>query len=469
MIDNRVLLNAQGIDGLGVYENSLKLADTWLERQKNAELANIKRQTQNILDPDSRFAKMIGLAQQSKRSPWLIADIEAEKGAMAQAEIANREKMAGIDKTMSETNKNNATATETMQKAGQARMDISRPVYEVLGMSGNINMAKSYLENARASGAIDDDTYQSHISQLDLWQGLSPEEIKALSFAMAKGQLDPKYLYQTADNMADNQTRLATNALDNETSRLNNQNTVQAQMYGHDMAYQGKIDTANINAETQYDIAQLKHEQEMALQRGQVKSVETGTDGNTYLVYTDGRIEKALDGIALGKQANSEKAQAKQLEYQEKVIDFDSSISQASDTLSLIEDMRKQYEAVSKNPYLFKAQEMFYGTDEYTFKQGLETLKSNVFLSQVEKMKGMGALTDAEGARLEVALGSLNPYQDPQQFIKSLDDITRILNESQQRLAQKKAIYVNEVNKKGGQTVANPFSSGRPSVNSFFE
>lgn len=464
MFDTSFHFKGKQLSGSEIYEDGLKLADTWLTRKKDAEMANIKRQTQDITDPDSRFNQMIGLAKQSKRSPWLIADLEAEKSAAAQAEIASREKMANINETISKANKNNADASQTVQKTGQARMDVSRPMYEVLGMSGNVAMGKSYLEHAKASGAIDDDTYQSHINQLDLWQDLSPEEIKAVSLAMAKGQLSPEYLYQTANNMADNETKLQMNALDNETSRLNNQNTVNAQMYGHDLDYQGKI-----------DVAQLKHEQEMALQRGQVKSVETGTDGNTYLVYADGRVEKALDGVALGKSANGEKAQSKQLEYQEKVIDFDGAISQVNDTLTLIDDMKKQYEKVSKNPYLFKAQEMFYGTDEYTFKQGLETLKSNVFLSQVEKMKGMGALTDAEGARLEVALGSLNPYQDPQQFMKSLNDITRILHESQQRFTQKRAIYANHVNKQGGnvpsgQTVNNPFdSSSRPSVGSFFE
>lgn len=462
MIDNRVLLNAQGIDGLGVYENSLKLADTWLERQKNAELANIKRQTQNILDPDSRFAKMIGLAQQSKRSPWLIADIEAEKGAMAQAEIANREKMAGIDKTMSETNKNNATATETMQKAGQARMDISRPVYEVLGMSGNINMAKSYLENARASGAIDDDTYQSHISQLDLWQGLSPEEIKAVSFAMAKGQLDPKYLYQDANNMADNETKLQMNAVDNETSRLNNQNTVNAQIYGHDMDYQGKIDTANINAETQYDLAQLKHEQQMALQSGQVKSVETGTDGNTYLVYADGRIEKALDGIALGKNGNppnSQKHAPQIAELQGMNSTIEQSIKSIDRALTLSEHgLYDGYVAEDRADFMGN----FGGTEESRRTQEYQNIVTNLALQSLKAVFG-GSPTEGERQMLlKVQASASYPAPVRKAILEEAKAMAQAKLQSNQQQMQ-------TLGYKGGQTVANPFSNGRPSVNSFFE
>lgn len=450
-MNTSIALLAKGIDGLNVYENSLKLADTWLERQKNAEMANIKRQTQNILDPESRFAEMIGLAKQSKRSPWLIADIEAEKGAMAQAEIANREKMAGIDKTMSETNKNNADASQTVQKTGQARMDVSRPMYEVLGMSGNVAMGKSYLEHAKASGAIDDETYQSHIKQLDLWQGLSPEEIKAVSFAMAKGQLDPKYLYQTEDNRADN-----------ETSQANNIRTTQASIYGHDLDYKGKIDTANINAETQYDIAQLKHEQEMALQSGQVKSVETGTDGNTYLVYADGRIEKALDGIALGKNGNPPNIQkhAPQIaELQGMNSTLEQSLKALDRALLLSEQgIYDGYFAESRADFMGN----FGGTEESRRTQEYQNIVTNQALQSLKAVFG-GSPTEGEREMLlKVQASASYPAPVRKAILEEAKAMAQAKLQSNQQQMQ-------TLGYKGGQTVTNPFSDNRPSVNSFFE
>lgn len=466
MIDNRVLLNAQGIDGLGVYENSLKLADTWLERQKNAELANIKRQTQNILAPESRFAEMIGLAKQSKRSPWLIADIEAEKGAMVQAEIANREKVAGIDKTMSETNKNNATATETMQKAGKARMDISRPVYEVLGMSGNINMAKSYLDNARASGAIDDDTYQSHISQLDLWQGLSPEEIKAVSFAMAKGQLDPKYLYQDANNMADNETKLQMNAVDNETSRLNNQNTVNAQMYGHDLSYQrgmAELDQKDVQFQQQHSLAQDKFEfernqvnalyeyQQNAIRNGQARVIHL--DGKQYLDFGNGKGQLLVDkdGKAL---MDKEMAGLKQQKEEDKIR-----MEKLDMTIQQVGDLIKQSTNGSIDAgFDWLGRQMGYTTDNAEAIAQLQVLAGQL-TALMPKMSGPQSDKDVELYK-QMAADIANPTKT----IRERQSALEMMKSLNQKYAEHAKVTLPSQNQ-NHSTVTNPFQTQQRSSN----
>lgn len=461
--NTNIAMMAQGIDGLGIYENSLKLADTWLARKKDAEMANIKRQTQDITDPDSRFNQMIGLAKQSKRSPWLIVDLEAEKSAAAQAEIANREKMANINETISKANKNNADASQTVQKTGQARMDVSRPMYEVLGMSGNVNMGKSYLEHAKASGAIDDDTYQSYISQLDLWQDLNPDEIKAVSLAMAKGQLSPEYLYQTANNMADNDTKLQMNALDNETNRLNNQNTVRAQMYGHDLDYQGKIDTANINADTQMNVAQLKYEQEIALQRGQVKDIRTGSDGNSYIFYSDGRIEKAMDGITFDNKQNPEQKHAPQIaELHGMNKSAEQSLQSLERALALSEQgIYDGYFAESRADLMGN----FGGTEESRRTQEYQNIVTNQALQSLKSVFG-GSPTEGERQMLlKVQASASYPPQVRKAILQEAMNMARAKIQSNNEQMQ---ILKGG---KGANTsfVANPFDGNRPSVGSFFE
>jgi hypothetical protein len=47
-------------------------------------------------------------------------------------------------------------------------------------------------------------------------------------------------------------------------------------------------------------------------------------------------------------------------------------------------------------------------------------LESQAFLSQVEKMRGLGALTEKEGARLVNALASLSLRQSPKQLAENL-------------------------------------------------
>lgn len=63
------------------------------------------------------------------------------------------------------------------------------------------------------------------------------------------------------------------------------------------------------------------------------------------------------------------------------------------------------------------------GTDAADFKSNLETMKSQVFLPMVQSMKGMGALSNAEGAKLTAAIGNLETTQSETQFKKNLQNI----------------------------------------------
>lgn len=78
------------------------------------------------------------------------------------------------------------------------------------------------------------------------------------------------------------------------------------------------------------------------------------------------------------------------------------------------------------------------GTRQADFKSMIETLKSQVFLGQISQMKGMGALTDAEGARLTASIASLDLRQSEEQIRRSLQDIGAhfVLAERRARQAQ---------------------------------
>ena len=65
--------------------------------------------------------------------------------------------------------------------------------------------------------------------------------------------------------------------------------------------------------------------------------------------------------------------------------------------------------------------------DVADFEETIETLKSQAFLSQVEKMKGLGALTEREGAALTAALTNLNLRQSPQQLGRNLQEAQRLI------------------------------------------
>lgn len=67
----------------------------------------------------------------------------------------------------------------------------------------------------------------------------------------------------------------------------------------------------------------------------------------------------------------------------------------------------------------------------------IETLKSQAFLSQIPSMKGTGALSEKEGAKLEAALTNLSRVQSEKQFKANLDDAKRILLKARSNQATK--------------------------------
>lgn len=70
--------------------------------------------------------------------------------------------------------------------------------------------------------------------------------------------------------------------------------------------------------------------------------------------------------------------------------------------------------------------------------QGLiESLKSQAFLAEVEKMKGLGALTEREGAALTSAVGSLQLDMPEAAFKRSLDRIEDYFKAGKSRISEK--------------------------------
>lgn len=67
------------------------------------------------------------------------------------------------------------------------------------------------------------------------------------------------------------------------------------------------------------------------------------------------------------------------------------------------------------------------GTDAADFKAELNTMKAQVFLPMVQSMKGMGALSNAEGEKLTAAIGALDPNMTERGFGASLGRIIKDL------------------------------------------
>lgn len=75
--------------------------------------------------------------------------------------------------------------------------------------------------------------------------------------------------------------------------------------------------------------------------------------------------------------------------------------------------------------------------DTADFEEQIESLKSQAFLSQVEKMKGLGALTEREGSALTAALTNLNLRQSPEQLGRNLLEAQRLILKARDEAARK--------------------------------
>lgn len=83
-------------------------------------------------------------------------------------------------------------------------------------------------------------------------------------------------------------------------------------------------------------------------------------------------------------------------------------------------------------------------TNEYNFAQKFETMKSKIFLAQVDQMRGLGALTEREGDALKTSIASLDLNQDPVIIQKNLTDIARVMSTAAKSASKKAQIYATK-------------------------
>lgn len=75
------------------------------------------------------------------------------------------------------------------------------------------------------------------------------------------------------------------------------------------------------------------------------------------------------------------------------------------------------------------------GGESANFQAELNTFQSQAFLPMVAQLKGMGALSDAEGKKLTAAVGALDPKMGEKAFRESVDRITEEMNAARDRVS----------------------------------
>lgn len=151
--------------------------------------------------------------------------------------------------------------------------------------------------------------------------------------------------------------------------------------------------------------------------------------------------EKALDR-QIARESNQlklEELKQKQADVRQKAdiarADRQAAAQGAVDTFSTALDSLNEIEqspGLSKAVGIRSAFPTVPGSDAANFEARLDTFKAQTFLPMVQSLKGMGALSDAEGKKLSDAVGALSPKMSEKAF---RDSIGKIKNQLESKLS----------------------------------
>ncbi|EFE7906841.1 DNA transfer protein [Escherichia coli] len=169
--------------------------------------------------------------------------------------------------------------------------------------------------------------------------------------------------------------------------------------------------------------------------------------------------EKALDR-QIARESNQlklEELKQKQADVRQKAdiarADRQAAAQSAVDTFSTALDSLNEIEqspGLSKAVGIRSAFPTVPGSDAANFEARLDTFKAQTFLPMVQSLKGMGALSDAEGKKLSDAVGALSPKMSEKAF---RDSIGKIRNQLESKLitVKKQFDYQEPVQNTPGQ------------------
>ena len=252
----------------------------------------------------------------------------------------------------------------------------------------------------------------------------NPEQLSHMLTTMSLGALGPEKAFAVQDKMAGREIdrgRLA------ETIR-SNQAGAALTARGQDIQIRGQ----NISAQN----AALSRE----IQRAELQ-------------------EKALDR-QIARESNQlklEELKQKQADVRQKAdiarADRQAAAQGAVDTFSTALDSLNEIEqspGLSKAVGIRSAFPTVPGSDAANFEARLDTFKAQTFLPMVQSLKGMGALSDAEGKKLSDAVGALSPKMSEKAF---RDSIGKIRNQLESKLStvKKQFDYQEPVQNTPGQ------------------
>ena len=158
----------------------------------------------------------------------------------------------------------------------------------------------------------------------------------------------------------------------------------------------------------------------------------------------DNQLKKAkTEAQTQQVQQKIEENQSKKESLQrQKISDAQSSLAQAQDTVNLInritssEGFSSAVGAQGASSLFGLLDQPIGGTDAADTAALLETLESKNFLNAIQQMRGLGALSDAEGKKVSSAIQNLSRNQSEKQLRNNLNQVVEITNRAIEKSKQ---------------------------------
>ena len=178
----------------------------------------------------------------------------------------------------------------------------------------------------------------------------------------------------------------------------------------------------------------------------------------------------AAMNASISRESNDLKRQELGLKVQEARQKLDDKVREKVATAeagaSSIDNMLNTVERIKKNPSLNDVLGAIEGqlpalvSDESSDAIALiDTLGSQAFLAQIPNIKGMGALSNAEGEKLQSALTNLSRKQSEKQFRANLDEASRLLNKGRDSLSKSTGVPLGKPDTPAAPGARPPLSS----------
>jgi hypothetical protein len=178
----------------------------------------------------------------------------------------------------------------------------------------------------------------------------------------------------------------------------------------------------------------------------------------------------AAMNAAAGREGNDLKRQELKMKIDDAVKARDDKVRDKVATAEAgaanIDNMLNTIQRIKKNPSLNDVVGSIEGRLPVVFSDEaadaaalIETLGSQAFLAQIPSIKGMGALSNAEGDKLQNALQNLSRVQSEKQFVANLEEAARILTKGRESLSKSTGVPLGKPDTPAAPGARPPLSS----------